>query len=170
MGREFWAELEEYPPYMVSQMGRVMNRTTGCILSFVLTNSGYLQVHLWVGGRRYPRYVHRLVVASFYDVDITTYQVNHINGDKWDNFVGNLEVSTPSQNSQHAYDTGLRRPPSMKAVRIVETGETFLSISDAARYLNRAVSTVAFAAKNNTPTAGIHLEYVEVGVDSGCNS
>lgn len=53
--------------------------------------------------------VHRLVAKCFVDGECEGLQVNHKNGDKRDNKSSNLEWVTPSENTQHANDTGLRK-------------------------------------------------------------
>lgn len=58
------------------------------------------------------------------------------------------------------YNRERRVPPRMIAVRIVETGEEFRSISDCARFLNKSLQTVWSALRHGNPTAGIHLEEV----------
>jgi hypothetical protein len=158
---EHWVVLQEFPVYSVSSQGRLINGSTGRILSPSVTGSGYFQAHLYVKTLRFLRYVHRLVVDAFYDVDIQNYQVNHIDGNKFNNFVGNLEVMTASQNSQHAYDIGLRVRPSMRSVRIVETGEIFECVADCARRLRRSESSVHVALRRKWLTAGFHVEFAE---------
>lgn len=60
-----------------------------------------------VGGKPNNRYVHRLVAELFLPEWDSELQVNHIDGDKWNNHVSNLEMVTPSQNILHAHKTGI---------------------------------------------------------------
>lgn len=53
--------------------------------------------------------VHRLVAQMYLPNPDNLPQVNHIDGDKWNSRLSNLEWATPSQNTQHANDTGLRK-------------------------------------------------------------
>ena len=55
---------------------------------------------------------HRLVALTFIKNDDPENKkyVNHIDGDKWNNDLSNLEWCTASENSQHAFDTGLKTP------------------------------------------------------------
>lgn len=57
-------------------------------------------------------YIHRIVAACFIGSIPVGYEVNHINGIKTDNRASNLEIVTKSENTKHAYRTGLAKPPS----------------------------------------------------------
>lgn len=70
---------------------------------------GYRQVALSKDGKPATRLVHQLVAEAFIAPCPPNMEVNHINGDKTDNRVGNLEYVTRSGNTSHAYNTGLRR-------------------------------------------------------------
>ena len=55
--------------------------------------------------------IHRLVATAFIDNPDGLQQVNHKDGNKKKNVVDNLEWVTESQNSQHAFNNGLRNAP-----------------------------------------------------------
>lgn len=71
--------------------------------------NGYKCVHLCINGESYPKYVHRLVAEAFIPREDETLVINHIDGNKANNSVNNLEWVTYSENNQHAYDTGLHK-------------------------------------------------------------
>jgi len=67
---------------------------------------GYKAVKLYVDGKRKQFYVHRLV-AKEYLGDITNMVVNHIDGNKSNNCIENLEICTQQENQRHAFKNGL---------------------------------------------------------------
>ena len=104
---EIWKDIVGFNGYEVSNLGRVRSfHKGGRILSPGLV-SGYLQVNLYCGGKRNQMYVHRLVAETFIPNPESKSEVNHIDGNKSNNRVENLEWATPSENAQHAHDTGL---------------------------------------------------------------
>ena len=76
--------------------------------------SGYLNVHLYKEKIRKPFLIHRLVAKHFISEPDMGREVNHIDGDKTNNDVNNLEWVTPKENSKHARDTGLWNPEKLK--------------------------------------------------------
>lgn len=92
--------------YAVSCFGRVFSFTSSRYLRASTCPKGYIQYGSVLGS------AHRLVVKTFLGTIPDGYQVNHIDGDKSNNFIGNLEVLTPKENSQHAVRTGLSKPMS----------------------------------------------------------
>ena len=70
-------------------------------------NSGYLQVKLSKEGKWYYKRVHRLVAEAFIPNPHNLKQVNHIDGDKTNNEVSNLEWIDNKNNTQHGYDNNL---------------------------------------------------------------
>ena len=109
---ERWLPVLEYPLYEVSSLGRVRNTCTQHILKPAPNSKGYLCVLLYRGSKRDRRsfLVHRLV-AAFLSNASNLPQVNHLNGQKRDNRVLNLEWCTQSQNMRHACAMGLATPP-----------------------------------------------------------
>jgi hypothetical protein len=76
--------------------------------SIVAATRGYEQVSLSCSGKTHKVYVHRLVAEAFLKgMDET---VNHINGDKRNNKVNNLEWCSYSDNNRHAFAIGLKKP------------------------------------------------------------
>ena len=77
------------------------------ILSQCIANNGYLEVCVTVGSKRNKFRVHRLVAKEFvsgYSKDLT---VNHIDGNKLNNNISNLEWVTLARNSELQWETGL---------------------------------------------------------------
>jgi hypothetical protein len=70
-----------------------------------ITIQGYLYVHLHENNKLRTRRVHRLVMLTF--CGESDLQVNHIDGVKSNNTLINLEYCTASENTRHAYRTGL---------------------------------------------------------------
>jgi len=94
--------------YEVSNTGLIRNKINKKILSTSITNSKYLQVDLWINNKRIHQYIHRLVALAFIDNPNNKLEVNHIDGNKLNNNVNNLEWVTHQENNQYAYDIGLR--------------------------------------------------------------
>ena len=160
MDEEQWREWPQDPRIMVSNMGNVIShkRGSGYPLKVWHTNDGYQMVGAG-DAHRPSRYVHRLVAETWMPNPNQYEQVNHINGDKSDNRVENLEWASPSQNMRHAYRTGLLKAEGTP-VRIVETGEIFESVSECARRIGCDHSSISncLAGRNRT-CRGYHFEY-----------
>lgn len=78
------------------------------ILKPCLCGKGYYRVSLRKGNKTYEKYIHQLVALHFVSNPLNYTVVNHIDGNKINNYYKNLEWVTYSQNNQHAYNTGLK--------------------------------------------------------------
>ena len=92
--------------YAVSENGDVYNRH-GKKMTQHRNSQGYLRVSLQLKGKGKKFLVHRLVAMAFIENQAGKPQVNHIDGDKGNNDVSNIEWCTQSENMHHAYDSGL---------------------------------------------------------------
>lgn len=104
---EIFKKLDINTNYSVSNYGRVRNDVNGKFLS-LRDLTGYKRVSIYVNGVPTDLRVHRLVAAAFIPNPENKPQVNHIDGNKSNNYVGNLEWCTNGENQKHAYKLGLR--------------------------------------------------------------
>lgn len=118
---EFWEEIEGHKNYYVSNLGRVKssgkhgrNPLSGKfifkdkILKPSITNWGYKRVVLQYKGNRKHMRVHRLVAMSFITNPDNKPQINHLDGNKLNNCINNLEWCTAKENHHHAIKNNLK--------------------------------------------------------------
>ena len=123
MMSEIWKELPGYEGlYLVSNTGKIksLDRVVACKngatrlhkgkeLKQFLNERGYLCVVITKNKKSKIKKMHRLVAQTYIDNPLNKPQVNHIDCDKTNNSVENLEWVTNSENMLHAYANGLRR-------------------------------------------------------------
>ena len=99
--------------YTITEDGVITNKRTGKVLkpSKIDKDHRYSRVNLRVNGKSFCASVHRLLMEAFRPVDgMENLQVNHIDGDRNNNSLSNLEWVTPSENIKHAFAHNLRKP------------------------------------------------------------
>lgn len=113
---EIWKPLKDFEEYYeVSNNGFIRNKKTKCVLKTYTINSGYEALKLTVNRVRTSILVHRAVALTFIDNTEDKATVNHIDGDKSNNTLSNLEWATHSENNQHAFDLGLHNKEDCKS-------------------------------------------------------
>lgn len=105
--KEIWKDVKGYEGlYQVSNLGRVKSLIRNKVLSPLNRQHGYQAVQLHGKGgnaRGFKSFsIHRLVAEAFIPNPENKPEVNHINEDKSDNRVENLEWMTHQENSAHA--------------------------------------------------------------------
>lgn len=168
-----WREIKQNTNYIVSDDGRVRRIGSNKDHSVMIRN-GYEVIDLYCGSVRRRFRVHRLVADAFIPNPYNKPEVNHIDGNKRNNRVDNLEWVTRQENIRHAWDNGLSKPNySMlgkknpnggrhgKPFRIVETGEIFNTLQECEKAINGNNRHINDCLRGRQHThRGYHFEYI----------
>lgn len=157
MTEEVWAAVDDFPDYAVSTHGRVINLRTNKTLKARPNFYGYTHVALRRDGRSFEVYVHHLVAKAF----ITGYregvQIRH-EEDNGDNHVNNLRFRRGAR-----MGTVNKRPARAvsRRVKIIETGDIFLTVENLARYIEGDASSVYRVLRGERVShKGLTFEYL----------
>lgn len=102
---EVWKPVLEFEGlYEVSNYGRVYSARRSKFLHQYQRKDGYKSTRFGVDGKKFSPLIHRLVAEAFIGKIEKSFQVNHIDGDKSNNHLCNLEIVTASENQKHKYD------------------------------------------------------------------
>lgn len=158
-----------YAPYKIDTNGVVYKRN-GQPMKYSLSPKGYCIVNFYINHKRIGFGIHQLVARQFIpNNDKTKNQVNHIDGNKQNNRVDNLEWVTNQENAEHAsYILGCRvssnSGQSKKIVALNKDGSIkyrFGSFMSAARFMSIINNIKAHSAESGIYRAlsGIRKSY-----------
>ena len=96
-----------YENYIIYDTGELYNETTGKMLKGTIRLNGYKEYRISKNNKKIGIYAHRLVAEAFLPNPNNLPLVNHKDGNKLNNNVENLEWTSYSENSKHAYKNNL---------------------------------------------------------------
>lgn len=164
--------IPEFPNYHITQDGRVLScylpktnipSNTWIELTQIYDKScGYMIVTLCHQGLRKNKRVHRLLCEAFLPNPENKAHVNHIDGNKLNNCLSNLEWATPKENNAHAIATGLcdtrRKAQEVAILQYESDGVTFVaehvSLHEAGRSTGIAYQNISKVVRGIRPRAG----------------
>ena len=153
-----WADIDGFTSYSVSSNGDIRNKKSGKILRQHDRGNGYKSVLLYNESGNHRISTHRIVAGAFVPNPENRPQINHIDGDKYNNNSDNLEWCSADHNQQHRRNilkSGLR------SVVCVETGIQYESIKQAAQSVDSHIPDIVRACKNDSTAKGLHWKYVK---------
>ena len=154
--------------YQISNLGNVRNIKTNKILKPRIHTNGYLRVSLCINGLAKDYLIHRLVASTFINNPLNKSDVNHIDGNKQNNNLINLEWATRSENQKHAFAIGLNKISdehkkanaifNSKQVIDLHTGIFYDSLKNACETTNRSYSNAKMTITKKITTS--RFQYV----------
>lgn len=149
---EVWKDIEGFEEsYQISNKGRVkslgrkvisginysnVKYTQDVIMSENIINSGYATISLYLNGKENRFLIHRLVLQTFKPNDNDKLVVNHIDRNKLNNDLDNLEWLTQSENIRHLGANKTMGLSKRKPIRKYDSNDVFIKEYE---YLNSVI-------------------------------
>ena len=155
---ETFVKIEGFENYEVSNLGKVRNMKTGKILKTSLNNNGYLGLRLCGHDKRKYLLLHRIIAIAFIDNHEEKPCVNHIDENKLNNDLSNLEWCTERENSIHG--TRTKRVAEKLSQKVIQLDlndnvlSEFESMHQAERETGVALSSISSCCNGKRKSAG----------------
>lgn len=137
--KEKWKPIPGYEGiYEASTLGKIKSLKPGVFYGRIMKQSvnkrnGYCYVCLSKNGKAKNVRVHKYIALTFLENnDSSKTQINHLDGDKTNNKIENLEYCTGKENMHHAYKTGLEKRAGIKTI-CLDNMKVYESLTDAAK-------------------------------------
>lgn len=101
--------IKGFDHHTINEQGVVTNLKTGKVLTPNIRKNGYYLMTIYEFNKSYKRYLHRILAETFIPNPENKLTVNHIDGNKLNNDLSNLEWASYSENIAHAHRTGLNK-------------------------------------------------------------
>jgi len=155
-----WKKIVDFPNYSVSNFGEVRNDKKNTYMGYSFDAKGYYRVALSKNNKRYAKRVHRLVAQAFLPNPENKEQVNHLDGNKLNNNVCNLEWCTNQENQDHYWsflDDGTRRNKISQGVKNAYKNNPKLA-KDKRDAFYRNIDKILAGAKEKMSVSIVRLE------------
>lgn len=159
---EEWKEIDNFDGYYISNKGRVYSDKRNIFIKLKVDKNGYKQVKLSNKGKKYYFQVHRLVAKAFIPNPENKPQVNHIDEDKSNNMVSNLEWVTAKENCNHGSRNIKVSANKRIRIRCIENNTVYNSMSECCKSLNLNISCLSSVLNGKSEhTKGFTFERIE---------
>lgn len=138
-------EIEGFPGYFIEDNGSVWSEYSNKFLKPLHDTNGYLMVNLHKDGKQWSKRIHRLVAEAFINNPNNYDQVNHIDENKENNNINNLEWVTQQENNKYIEKIGHHSGrPKKKVLVEFRNGdrEEYESLAECAKHFNVNKSTI----------------------------
>lgn len=142
--------------YAVTSCGQVWSHRSHKWLKAVVNQDGYYQVHLSKNSKLKWHKVHRLVLEAYNPTNNKALEPNHIDEDKSNNCLNNLEWVTRKENNDHGTRKARAAEACFKPVICIDTGVIYESRNAAAEAVGRSCNALSQAITRGGTCGGYH--------------
>ena len=134
--QEIWKDIKGFPNYKISNYGNIFSKKMKRNMKHFISQGGYITTNIRMNGHQYHLKNHRIVAEEFIPNKENKPCVNHIDGNKLNNNVNNLEWCTYSENMQHAIKNNLfRDKQKRKKIKQYDLNNNLIKVWDSVKLI-----------------------------------